>query len=245
MENQEAQFKVKGQKSGGFAAYRQLIYGDQSLGKMILGELLVFFFGSLPGALGIVLRSKLYPCLFSEIGKGVVFGRNVTLRHTHKIRLGDKVIIDDNAVIDAKGVDNHGITFGDGVYIGRNTIVYCKGGDMHLADRVNLSSNCVLFSSNSLTIGSGCMIGAYTYILSGGEYDHHSPIPYADQNGMETKGPCVIGPNCWFGARITVLDGVEIGKDCVLAAGAVVTQNFPENSVIGGVPAKRIKTAGS
>lgn len=238
MENQEAQFKVKSQKSGGIQAYRRLVYGDQSLGKLILGEVLILLIGGIPGALGIALRSKLYPFLFPHIGKGVIFGRGLTLRHTHKIRLGDKVILDDFAVIDAKGLANRGIEFGNGVYIGRNSIVYCKGGDIVLEDRVNLSANCTLFSSNDLRIGDGTMIGAYTYVLSGGEYDHHADTPFADQDGMETKGPCRIGKNCWLGARVTVLDGVEVGDHSVMAAGAVVTRSFPEKSLVGGVPAK-------
>lgn len=240
MENQEAQFKIKGQKSGGFNAYRQLVYGEQPLRKLILGELLTLLIGGIPGALGIVLRAKLYPFLFAQTGKGVIFGRRLTLRHTHKIRLGDHVILDDFAVIDAKGLANKGIELGNGVYIGRSSIVYCKGGNIILEDRVNLSANCTLFSSNDLHIGAGTMIGAYTYVLSGGEYDHHADIPFADQDGMETKGPCRIGKNCWLGARVTVLDGVKIGDHSVMAAGAVVTRSFPEKSVIGGIPAKSI-----
>ncbi|MCC5847013.1 MAG: acyltransferase [Verrucomicrobia bacterium] len=239
-ENEEAQFKVKGQKKGGFATYRALVHGDQSMGKVILGECLTLFFGGIPGALGLLLRAKLYPLMFPHIGRKVIFGRNLTLRHTHKIHLGDNVVIDDNAVIDAKGVNNRGIEIGDGVYIGRNTIVYCKGGNIKLRDRANLSSNCQVFSSNDLTIGAGCMIGAYSYLLSGGEYDHKSEVPFADQDGMETKGPCVLGDNCWLGARVTVLDGVTIGENSVLAAGAVVTKSFPAKSIVGGVPAKEI-----
>lgn len=234
----ETGFKVKAGAKGGFAAYRNLVYGDQSLGKVILGELVTLLFGGLPGALGLLLRSKVYRLLFPHIGRKVIFGRNLTLRHTHKIYLGDNVVIDDFAVVDAKGQANRGIDIGSGVYIGRNTIVYCKGGDIRLGDRVNLSSNCQVFSSNTLEIGEGCMIGAYSYLLSGGEYDRHSPVPYADQSGMETKGPCQIGANCWLGARITVIDGVTIGANSVVAAGAVVTRSFPDGGLLGGIPAK-------
>ncbi len=51
-----------------------------------------------------------------------------------------------------------------------------------------------------------------------------------------------IGKNCWIGAKVTILDGVSIGDHCVIAAGAVVTKNIPPHSVIGGVPARIIKS---
>ena len=57
------------------------------------------------------------------------------LRHPHKIRIGDNVVIDDNCLIDAKGESNAGIRIGSGVFIGRNTILSCKNGDIELARR--------------------------------------------------------------------------------------------------------------
>ena len=50
-----------------------------------------------------------------------------------------------------------------------------------------------------------------------------------------------IGPNCWVGAKVTVLDGVTIGEGSVVAAGAVVTKDIPPYSIAAGVPAKVIK----
>ena len=50
-----------------------------------------------------------------------------------------------------------------------------------------------------------------------------------------------IGKNCWIGAKVTILDGVTIGDGCIVAAGAVVNSSFPDNSVIGGVPARLLK----
>ncbi|MGA0368013.1 MAG: acyltransferase [Kiritimatiellia bacterium] len=238
----ETGYKIKEDGGGAFAKYRKYYYGDQSLGRLILSELLSFLIGSMPGAAGLFLRMKLYPRLFGSCGRKVVFGRNLTLRHAHKIFLGDQVVIDDNVVLDAKGESNQGIRIGDGVYIGRNSIVYCKGGDLELGKRVNISSNCQIFSSNQLRIGDGTMIGAYSYLLSGGEYDRHSGVPYADQSGMETQGPLQIGANCWLGARVTVLDAASVGDHCVLAAGAVVTQSFPDHSLLGGVPARLLES---
>ena len=54
--------------------------------------------------------------------------------------------------------------------------------------------------------------------------------------------PIVIGRNVWIGANATVLPGVTVGDDAIIAAGAVVTKNVPEKAVVAGVPARVIKT---
>ena len=61
-----------------------------------------------------------------------------------------------------------------------------------------------------------------------------------DEQGVSTK-PVVIGDDVWIGANAVILPGVTIGKHAVVAAGAVVTTDVPENTVVGGVPAKVIK----
>jgi len=227
------------QSQSAFAAYRALMYGDTSLGYVIRAELLQSCLSGMAGAAGIFLRSKLYKSLFGSIEGKVIIGRNVVLRHPRKIRLGAGVILDDNCMVDAKGQNNKGITFGDGVFIGRNSIVYCKNGNITLGERVSVSSSCTLFSSNELTIGDGTLIGAYSYLLSGGEYDIIAPTPFAEQDGMKTAGPLTIGNNCWLGTRVTVLDATgSIGDHCVIGAGAVVTKPVPRDSVAAGVPAR-------
>ena len=61
-----------------------------------------------------------------------------------------------------------------------------------------------------------------------------------DEQGITTK-PVMIGDDVWIGANAVILPGVTIGKHCVVAAGAVVTKDVPDNSLIAGVPAKLIK----
>jgi acetyltransferase-like isoleucine patch superfamily enzyme len=235
--------QVAGERESAVRKYRDIYYGDLSLGRVILNEIIVTLFGGTGGALGLFLRKVFYPSMFAAVGKGVVFGRNLTVRHPQRIRIGTHVILDDNVVIDAKGVDNRGIEIGDNVYIGRNTIIYVKNGNIRIGANVNISSNCQMVSSNDMTIGADTVIGAYTYLLSGGGYDYAPGAPkFAEQNGYITKGPLTVGDNCWFGAGVTVLDAACIGEHCVIAAGAVVTEPVPANSVVGGVPARVIKT---
>ena len=62
-----------------------------------------------------------------------------------------------------------------------------------------------------------------------------------DEQGVSTK-PVVIGDDVWIGANAVILPGVTIGKHAVVAAGAVVTTDVPENTVVGGVPAKYIRS---
>lgn len=246
MENKDS-VKVKAALSDtekpGFRKYRELYYGKTSLWHVLKAELIIAMTGSMPGAGGLFLRSKLFPGLFGSAGRKIFIGRNVTFRHLKKIRLGNNVIIDDNCLIDAKGERNDGIIIDDNVYIGRNTIVYCKNGNIHLKRGVNISSNCTIFSSNSLTIEEDTLVGAYSYLLSGGEYDYTDrETKFADQNGMTSRSPLVIGKNCWLGARVTVLDGASVGEHCVIGAGAVVTKRVPRDSLALGVPATIAKS---
>ena len=61
-----------------------------------------------------------------------------------------------------------------------------------------------------------------------------------DEQGITTK-PIIIGDDVWIGANAVILPGVTIGKHCVVAAGAVVKKDVPDNTIVGGVPAKEIK----
>jgi acetyltransferase-like isoleucine patch superfamily enzyme len=239
-----AKFKgmLEDQRTSSFRKYRDLVYGDTSLGHVWKSELIHLLANGVPGGLGFLLRSKLYRALFPAIGKQVVFGRNMTLRHTHKIRLGSYVVVDDNCVLDAKGRHNQGIVIGDHVFIGRNTIMYCKNGDMRIGNNVTISSNCQFVSANSLTIGDDTVIGAYAYFVSGGEYDYRNTTQkFPEQDSARTKGPFAIGANCWIGAHVTILDGISVGEHCVIGAGAVVTKSIPANSLAYGMPARVMK----
>jgi len=222
--------------------YRDLQYGEASLARALKTEWLLLLCGGLPGAAGLLLRRLLYPSLFAGTGRGVIFGRDLTLRHAHKIRLGNRVVVDDNCVLDAKGETNAGIQIGDDVYVGRNTIIYCKNGDIRIGSSVNISSNCQIFSSNRLTIGEGTVVGAYSYFLSGGNYDYADPTPFSQQSGMLSRGELTIGPDCWIGARVTVLDAASVGARCVIGAGAVVTRPIPPGSLAVGVPARVVRS---
>ena len=141
---------LEGDKVSKLAQYQRLVIGKKDLIALIKYELIMSLISWIPGALGLFLRSRLYPLILGQVGKHVIFGTNIVMRHPHKIRFCDNVIIDDNCLLDAKGSSNSGIIIGSNVYIGRNSILSCKDGDIVLKDHVNLGFNCEIFSSSKV-----------------------------------------------------------------------------------------------
>jgi acetyltransferase-like isoleucine patch superfamily enzyme len=158
------------------------------------------------------------------------------LRHPHKIRIGDNVVIDDHCLLDAKGDSNEGITIGSGVFVGRNTIVSCKNGDVEIGDGANIGFNCEIFSASRVTIGRATLIAAYTYLV-GGDHDVQDRDRSVLEQGRRSAG-ITVGEGAWIGAGVTVLDGVTIGDRAMVGAGAVVRDAVPAGGTVAGVPAR-------
>jgi len=93
---------VDGSKSAA-AKYVELVVGQPGIGKLLKYELINWLCQRSTGAWGLWKRKKLYPKLLGSCGRGVVFGRDIVLRHPHKIHIGNNVVIDDNVLLDAKG----------------------------------------------------------------------------------------------------------------------------------------------
>jgi acetyltransferase-like isoleucine patch superfamily enzyme len=216
--------------------YRELFVGKPGVGALIAYEAAMLLASWVPGALGLVLRSRLYPMILGSVGRNVVFGVNVTLRHPHKIHIADNVVIDDQCCLDAKGTDNHGITIGNGVFVGRNTILSCKNGDIVIEDRANIGFNCEIFSASRVRVGKDILIAAYTYLVGGDHLYDRTDIPVLQQ-GRTARG-IDVGDGAWLGTHVVVTDGSTIGRDAIIGAGAVVVGDIPEFSIATGIPAK-------
>jgi acetyltransferase-like isoleucine patch superfamily enzyme len=234
------QFRVKSVfkgEQGLLRQYKALILGDQSWWALIKFEFITTLFGWVPGALGLGLRALFFPLLFKKTGKKVVFGRDLTLRAPHKIAIGDRVIIDDNVLLDGKGAGNQGLQIGNDVYIGQGSILQTKDGDIILEDRVNISYLTTLASTNRLQIGARTFIGPYCLIQSGGEHDYET-----EELDLGRSLPLEIGQECWIGAHSVVLQDCHIGQHVVVGAGSIVTRPIPADSIALGSPARVVRS---
>ena len=225
--------------SGGRSArekYAALVVGLPGWRALLGYECVQLASQHVPGALGLALRKALFPLLLGACGRNVIFGQNVVLRHPHKIRIGDNVVIDDNCLIDAKGDGNGGIAIGSGVFVGRNSILSCKNGDIEIADGANIGFNCEVFSASRVTIGRDTLLAAYCYVI-GGDHDFSDPSASVLSQARRSAG-VAIGAGAWLGAGAKILDGVVIGDRAIVGAGAVVREPLPEGAIAVGIPAR-------
>jgi acetyltransferase-like isoleucine patch superfamily enzyme len=222
--------------------YAALVVGRPGLLALLEYELVITLAQPRAGALGLALRKLLYPLLLGTCGRNVVFGQNVVLRHPHKIHIGNRVVIDDNCLLDAKGETNRGIRLGDGVFIGRNTILSCKNGDIELGDGANVGFNCELFSASRVSIGRNVLMAAYTYVI-GGDHDFSDPAKAVIDERRVSSG-VTIGDGAWIGAGAKILDGVTIGPHAVIGAAALVREDIPSAAIAVGMPARVVASRG-
>ena len=220
--------------------YQMKALGTNDLGYFIQYELANFFFSNLSGAFGYIARKSAYKGLFKSTGSGIILGKGLVLRHPKKVTLGDRVAIDDYVLIDASGAGDEGIQLGNDVIISRNCVIQGKIGGISIGQKTDLGCNTILSSSGGISIGSSVLIAGNCYIGGGRYITDRLDIPMMQQ-GVFTRGKIIIQDDVWLGASSVVLDGVKIGKGCIIGAGSVVTKDLPDYAIAAGVPAKIIK----
>ena len=109
---------------------------------------------------------------------------------------------------------------------------------LHVGDNFYANHGCTILDCNHISIGDNCLLAPHVCISAA----THPLDPHLRANGDELTAPITMGNNVWIGANATICPGVTLGNNVVVGAGAVVTKSFPDNVVIGGVPAKVIKT---
>ena len=111
-------------------------------------------------------------------------------------------------------------------------------GDVTIGDHTRIGIHCTVIGpvciGNNVNLAQGITVTALNHNFS-------DVTQRIDEQGVSTQ-PVVISDDVWIGANAVILPGVTIGSHCVIAAGAVVTKDVPDNTLVGGVPAKVIKS---
>lgn len=152
-----------------------------------------------------------------KCGKKIYIEKNVQLlRHPKNILLGDNIYLKEGVKICSCN-QNAKIEIGNQTTIGYYTFI---------------------FSSEMISIGSNCMIAPFVYIV---DSNHGTDLgkPMNQQNNVTV--PIKIGSDVWIGSHSSILKGVTIGDGAIIASGSVVTKNVEPFSIVGGIPATKIK----
>ena len=158
---------------------------------------------------------RLLAPLYQQRGKGSKVYRSVRMDTPpyRRFALGRHSVVESFSCINNAVGD---VVIGDYTRIGlHNTII----GPVSIGSHVNLAQGITVTALN---------------------HNFADTLRRIDEQGVSTM-PVTIGDDVWIGAQAVVLPGVSIGSHCVVAAGAVVTGDVPDNTVVGGVPAKVIK----
>lgn len=176
-------------------------------------------------------------------GKSLFVGKRVTIKCGKNMCIGNSATINENCYINSMCKNN--VFIGNNFSLGRNSLIDCTGviselgESLKIGDNVGISPNFTLFVRGNVIIGNDVIIGPNVTMVAENHVfdDLEKPIRL---QGTRRKG-ITVGNNCWIGANVTILDGVCIGDNSIIAAGAVINKDVESNTIVGGVPGKMIK----
>lgn len=213
-----------------------------SLFRYFLEQTVLLLFGWMPTIIGIGLRSLFYRLILRMDGLAAIES-HVRLRFADHIKLGHMAYLDE-------GVYLHACP--QGIEIGPGTIVM-HGAVLHVYNFRNVPQSGIKIGKDSLIgeysvirgqggvqIGDRVYTSPFTKIIAVNHVFDDPNRPFVEQ-GITAEG-IIIEDDVWLGTGAIITDGVRVGKGAVVAAGAVVTKDVPPHTVVGGVPAKPIKT---
>lgn len=182
--------------------------------------------------------------LFFRQTRGLLLvGPHVCLRNRSHIVAGRNLVLE--AYSEVQGLSREGIQFGDNVTVGRFAMIRPSGYygrdaglGLSVGDRSNIGPFCFIGCSGGIRIGNDVLMSPNVQIYS----ENHV---YSDSGRtIKAQGvkclPVVVEDDCWLASGVIVLGGVTIGRGSIVAAGAVVTEDVPPYSTVGGVPARII-----
>jgi acetyltransferase-like isoleucine patch superfamily enzyme len=171
----------------------------------------------------------------------IIIGKNCTIEEFCKIETTDgSIIVHDNCHINsyAHVTGNGTIELGDDFIMHSFAIVQCFENPLIIGKSCSLNPFSILYDGGGLKIGNYVRIAAHTVIIPA-NHKYQDKNQLIHEQGISHIG-VTVGDDVWIASNCTVLDGVNIGKGCVVGAGSVVTRSIPEYTVVAGSPAKKL-----
>ena len=210
--------------------------------RYVLEQFVFFLFGWIPTVVGIGCRAIVYRLIMPMRGV-VAIESGVRLRFADRISLGRNVYLDQGVYLHACP---GGISIGSDSYIMHGAVlhVYNFRNLPHAFIRIGQNSLIgelnVLRGQGGITIGDRVYTAPLVQILAVNHVFDDPSRPITEQ-GITAEG-IVIEDDAWIGAGAVITDGVTIGKGAVVAAGSVVTHDVAKHTLVGGVPAREIRS---
>jgi acetyltransferase-like isoleucine patch superfamily enzyme len=175
----------------------------------------------------------------------IVLGAGARVLASGSLTLGGGIIrIDEHCLLDC--LSTNGVHLGRNFKLGAFSRLVASGtlGELgkgiRIGDNVGIGEFAYIGGAGGVAIGSDTIIGQY-FSVHPENHVFSDPERSIREQGVTRQG-IEIGDGCWIGAKVTVTDGVRIGRRSVVAAGTVVTRSFPDHSLIGGIPARLIRS---
>ncbi len=139
-------------------------------------------------------------------------------------------------------VGGRNIQLEPGVLIQRRAVLMARPeGRLSVGSGSRIGPDAVISVAQEVVLGREVLVAARCYI-SDHNHEFSDPRQPVMRQGMTRPQPVAIGDGSWLGINVCILAGVTLGRNCVVAAGSVVTKSFPDGSIVGGVPARLLRT---
>ncbi|HQS06757.1 MAG TPA: acyltransferase, partial [Daejeonella sp.] len=190
-------------------------------------------------------RGMIQRLFFKRSSGWVLVGKGASIRYARHLSVGRDFIVEDYAEVNC--MTYRGIVAGDRVTIGKHAIIRptniygsAIGEGLKIGNNSSIGPYSYIGCSGFIEIGDNVMMSPRVSIYAENHLFDHPDLSIKEQ-GVKREF-VKIEDDCWIAANTIILAGVTIGRGSVIAAGSVVTKDVPPYSIVGGVPAKVIKS---
>ena len=163
-----------------------------------------------------------------KLGKNVIFNQKCILNGDGRVKIGDNVML---------GYELSPHFYGFYILIQARS----KNSTISIGSNTIFSNDITIIAESEIIIGERCLIGDRLTIY---DHDGHEIDPSTRRRSFGKAAPVNIGNNVWIGSVVTILKGVKVGDNSIIAANSVVTKDVPANVIVAGNPATIVKTIG-